>query len=191
MIEFLTALLVVVTTFYAWISYRMLRANEKVIDAMHAQSEAIYRPYISCRPFLEPDNPIFYLKISNRGKTAASDLRLTIDRSFFKFGEQGEQRDISSFSIFNEPIDSLPPESEITFALAQSFIIFAKNADDALCPTKFTINAQYKFGSIEVSENHIIDLRPYLHADVPQDPTIRKLKAINDSLSQINKTLGK
>jgi hypothetical protein len=184
-IEFLTALLVVITSFYAWVTYRILKANERVVEAMREQSEAAYRPYVTVTPFLEPDNPIFFLRIANLGKTAATDLRLAIDRSFFKFGERSERNDLASFAAFNQPIDSLPPDSEIVFGLAQGFVVFADGADPTTCPTTFTVTASYRFGSKQVEERHIIDLRPYLHADVPQDPVIRKLKAINDSIGKL------
>jgi len=189
MIEFLTALLVVITGFYAWVTYRILKANELVVGAMREQSEATYRPYVTITLFLEPDNPIFYLRIANRGKTSATDLRLAIDRSFFKFGERSERNDLASFAAFNQPIDSLPPESEIVFGLAQGFVVFAEGADPTTCPSTFTVTAGYKFGAKQVEERHVIDLKPYLHADVPQDSLIRKLKAINDSLGKLTEAV--
>lgn len=185
MTEFLTALLVIITGFYAWVTYRILKANERVVEAMREQSEATYRPYVTVSPFLEPDNPIFFLRIANLGKTAATDLRLDIDRSFFKFGERSERNDLASFAAFNEPIDSLPPDSEIVFGLAQGFVVFAEGADPTTCPPTFAVTASYKFGTRQVEERHIIDLKPYLHADVPQDPVIRKLRAINDSIDKL------
>lgn len=185
MIEILTALLVVITGFYAWVTYRILKANERVVEAMREQSEAAFRPYVTVTPFVEPDNPNFYLRIANLGKTAATDLRLTIDRSFFKFGRRSEGDDLASFAAFNQPIDSFPPDSEIVFGLAQSFVVFADGADPTTCPTTFTVTANYKFGQKQVEERHIIDLRPYKQADVPQDPVIRKLKAINESIGKL------
>lgn len=185
MVEFLTALLVIITAFYAWVTYRILKANESVVDAMREQSEAVLRPYVTVTPFLEPDNPIFYLRIANLGKTAATNLRLRIDRSFFKFGERSERNDLASFAAFNQTIDSLPPGSEIVFSLAQSFVVFADGADSSTCPTNFAITATYGFGSKQVEESHVVDLRPYLHADVPQDPIVRKLRAIKDSIDKL------
>lgn len=189
MIEILTALLVLITGFYAWVTYRILKANELVVDAMREQSEATYRPYVTVTLFLEPDNPIFYLRITNRGKTSATDLRLAIDRSFFKFGERSERNDLASFAAFNQPIDSLAPESEIVFGLAQGFVVFAEGADQTTCPNTFAVTAGYKFGAKQVEERHVIDLKPYLHADVPQNSVIRKLKAINESLGKLTEAV--
>jgi hypothetical protein len=183
-IEFLTFALVLITAFYAWATFQML-------GVMSEQSEALNRPYVSISPFLEPDNPIFSLRISNIGKTGASNLRLNIDRSFYKFGEVSESNDISKFNAFTQPIDSFPPGAEIIFALAQGFVIFGKDADATKVPQTFTITATYSFGKRTVIEVNNIDLRPYLHADVPQDATIRKLAEMNKHLKQITTTLAK
>lgn len=47
MIEFLTALLVIITAFYAWVTYKMLKANERVVETMRNEFEAMQRPYIT------------------------------------------------------------------------------------------------------------------------------------------------
>lgn len=184
-IELLTGLLVAITAFYAWVTYRMLQANERVVESMREQSESIYRPYISVTPILEPDNPVFYLRIANLGKTSATDVQLNIDRSFFKFGERTDKSDLASFSIFNNKIDSLPPETEIVFSLAQGFVVFEEGADPTTCPKKFTITSKYKFGTKTVEETHIVDLNPFCNSDVPQDPIVRKLRAINESINKL------
>lgn len=79
----------------------------------HEQAEAITRPYVSVAPFLEPDNPIFYLRISNTGKTSANKLKLTIDKSFHKFGEKSAERDLASFAAFIQGIKFFQPGAAI------------------------------------------------------------------------------
>jgi hypothetical protein len=181
-IELLTTALVLITAFYAWATYKILRANEKVVDVMHQQSMAMLRPYIVVAPVLEVDNPLFYLRISNSGKTAALNLRLTIDKSFFKFGEKSQGCDLATLTAFNQPIVSFSPGSEITFALAQGFKVFAEGKEDSALPHTFTVTAEYEFEGAQVKEENHIDLRPYLGADIPQDAYIRKLKAMSESL---------
>ena len=44
MLEVLTGILVIITGSYAWATYKILRANEKVVEEMKEQSEAIMRP---------------------------------------------------------------------------------------------------------------------------------------------------
>jgi hypothetical protein len=108
---------------------------------------------------------------------------LTLDKSFFKFGQP--TRDIAGFSVFNNQIDAFPAGSEIVFALAQSFVVFANGGENPQCPTTFSVGARYRYGGKTVEEMHLMDLRPYLHADIPQDPYIRKLKDVNETLTKI------
>jgi len=190
-IDYLTGILVLITGFYAWATFRILRANEKVVEVMHEQAEAVTRPYISVAPILEPDNPIFYLRISNSGKTAANKLKLTIDKSFYKFGEKSGERDLATFAAFNQVIESFPPGAEITFSLAQSFVLFAEDADKEILPQSFTITAEYSYGEKTVKEDNIIDLKAYLGADIPQDPYIRKLKDISKAIDKVANNVAK
>ena len=191
MIDYLTGALVLITGFYAWATFRILRANEKVVEVMHEQAEAVTRPYVSVAPLLEPDNPIFYLRISNTGKTAANKLKLTIDKSFHKFGEKSGERDLATFAAFNQVIESFPPGAEITFALAQSFVLFAEDADKEILPQRFTITAEYSYEKKTVKENNIIDLKAYFGADIPQDPYIRKLKDIIKAIEKVATNVAK
>jgi hypothetical protein len=184
-IEILTVALVGITGFYAWATYRILQANESVVEVMHQQSEAVTRPYVCVSPFLEPDNPIFYLRVSNTGKTAALKLRLTIDKSYFKFGEKAGEKDLATYPAFNQIIDAFPPGAEIVFSLAQSFKIFAEGADREILPTSFIVTAEYSYGNKIVKEDNIIDLRPYFKASTPQDAYVRKLKDISNALDKV------
>jgi len=190
-IDYLTGVLILITGFYAWATFRILRANEKVVEVMHEQAEAVTRAYVSVAPILEPDNPIFYLRISNTGKTAANKLKLTIDKSFHKFGEKSGERDLATFAAFNQVIQSFPPGAEITFSLAQSFKLFAEDADKEILPQSFTITAEYSYASKTVKEDSIIDLKAYLGADIPQDPYIRKLKDISKAIEMVAKNVTK
>ncbi len=184
-VELLTGALVLITAFYAWATFKILSANERVVEVMREQALAASRPYVVVAPVLELDNPIFYLRISNLGKTAAINLRLTIDKSFHKFGEASKDRDLATFTAFNQPIDSFPPGAEITFALAQGFKVFEGNEENPKLPHTFSVTAEYDFDGQHVKEVNRIDLRPYLGADIPQDAYLRKLKDISESLKTI------
>lgn len=74
MIELLTGILVIITGFYGWATFRILKANENVVSIMQEQSEAISRPYITVSTLLGPEGEAIYLKISNTGKTAAKKI---------------------------------------------------------------------------------------------------------------------
>ena len=186
MIEILTAVLVLITAFYAWATFKILKANEKVVQVMQEQSEAMTRPYITISQTLEPDNPIFYLNISNTGSTPARNLKLTLDKPFHKFGEESKDRNIGTFVAFNQPIDAFAPGASITFSLAQGFVVFANDADEAILPKRFSITAEYEYGiDKKVKEEHVVDLRPYVNADIPQEALIRKMTDLIKTLEKI------
>jgi hypothetical protein len=184
-IEFLTAALVLITAIYAGITFLILRANEKVVAVMREQALATSRPYVVVIPFLELDNPIFYLRIANTERTATTNLRLIIDKSFQQFGEQGEEHDLSTFIAFNQTIDSFSPGAEIIFPLAQGAKVFSQAKGQCELPRTFSITAEYDFAGQHVAEINQIDLRPYLKAGIPQDAYVRKLESIRKSLESI------
>lgn len=192
MIEILTGVLVLITGFYAWATYRILNANEKVVQVMLEQSEAMTRPYVTVSTTMEADNPIFYMSIANTGRTAARNLRLILDKPFHKFGEPSKDRDIGTFAAFNQSIDAFPPGASMIFSLAQGFVVFAEDANESILPKRFTVTAEYEYGiDKKVREDHVIDLRPYLNADIPQEAMIRKLgdmiKAIETIATNVKK----
>ncbi len=184
MTEVLTAILVIITAFYAWVTFRILKANESVIQEMKNQQEALFRPYISISPVVYTENPIFFLKIQNTGKTTADNLRLIIDKDFYQFGEKRSERNIRNFSAFSTKIDSFVPSAQMLFYLAQGFVIFGNDAKEENTPSVFTITAKYEFLGKEVHEQTVIDLRPYLNSAIPHDPIVSKLKDIKESIDK-------
>jgi len=128
MIEILTAILVIVTGIYAWETYRILKANERMVAVTREQSLALTRPYVTVSLYLEPGSPLFHLRIKNTGHTTAENLRLVLDPPFFQFGKRDPEHDISQLSAFREPIASFPPGAELQFHLAQSFVVFGEKA---------------------------------------------------------------
>lgn len=184
MIELLTAILVITTGFYAWITFRILKANEKVVEEMRNQQEAVLRPYISIAPVIFPENSIVFLKVKNSGLTAAQNLRLSLDRDFYQFGDKKEESNLRSLSAFREPIDSFVPGSEMLFYLAQTFVIFGEKADAHRTPTIFTITVEYEYQRKKVTEKNVLDLRPYLGSALPHDPIVKQLKKLIETIEK-------
>lgn len=193
-INILTGILVLVTAFYAWVTFCMSRANDRVVRLMEAQLYASNRPYINVSVTSEPGSPIFMLKIKNTGKTGAEDLRLTLDKSFQQFGTPDESRDLSKFNAFQHSIASFPPDAEFLFYLAQSFVVFGKEADSSRTPLVFSVRAQYHFAGRAIDESTTIDLSPYLMTVSPHPQwkeSFEKIeKVINKLVSAVDK-LGK
>ncbi len=191
MTEALTAVLVIVTIVYAFSTYRIQKANESLVALIQRQGEETLRPYVTSTIFLLPHNPIFYLRISNTGRSSAADLRLGIDRSFVQFGEAGPDRDIAAYRAFREPIDSLPPGGELVFPLAQDFVVFGEAADASRTPPTFTISATYSFAGKTYSELTRLDLRPYLMTSLPIDPRLSELEKLREAAEGIREAIRK
>jgi hypothetical protein len=175
-IDYLTAILVFVTTIYSYLTYKMAKASEASVQTMQEQSEAMLRPYVTVSPFIRQHTTVLYLRIENTGKAAAENLRLSMDKDFFQFGEGAQpERNLRAKTAFVEPIQSLPSGGKLLFALAQGFTIFAPDADPNIVPQQFTITATYSFGSKEFTELNRIDLRPYIGSEGELDPVVEEL----------------
>lgn len=185
MMEILTAILIIITGFYAWATFRILRANEKIVEAMGEQSEAIKRPYITIAPYVVPGTPLFGIRIANTGQSPARNLRLSMDKDFYRFGKYNEGNNMSRFKAFRDPIDMFPPGAELIFDLAQGFKIFADDSDHSIMPRSFTITAIYEFFGKEVEEKNMIDLNPFEQSTQPRDSLVTELKGIREAINKL------
>lgn len=184
-IEYLTAILTFITAIYAYLTLRMAKASELSVEAVRAQSEAMSRPYVTVVPFVRPHTTLLYLRVSNMGKTAAQNLRLSFDRDFFQFGDTNNpQKNLRNISAFSKPIDSFPPGMELFFGLGQGHIVFHENVQPDACPTQFSITATYEFFGKSVTEVNQIDLRPYASSEGARNPVVEELERIRGVLGK-------
>lgn len=173
-IEYITAILAIITGIYAYLTHRMAKAAEASVDAMHAQNDALTRPYITISPYVRLHAPFLYLRIENTGKTAAENVRLTIDRDFFKFGKKDNpDMNIRNMPAFQKPIDSIAPGSRLNFALGQSWVIFGKDSDPSATPDRFMVTAKYGYSNKSIEETALRRLmwnchKPDVTLTVPQ-----------------------
>lgn len=186
-IDLLTLVLVVITGFYAWATFRILRANEGVVAAMREQTEAQLRPYIVISVAPRIGTTLLCLTVKNNGRSPAINLRMKFDRSFFMNGEKREDRNIAAFSAFTNPIESLAPESQLIFILGVGGTIFGSQNDPTACPTVFSINSRYQHGPREYAETSTIDIRPMLSSTIEQDPVAEELARLRESLEKLAK----
>lgn len=176
--ETLTGILVLITGVYAYLTYRMAKMSEASVQEMRQQAEAATRPYIVVTHFVRPHTPLIYMRITNTGKSAALKLKLSIDRNFFQFGEEQDVRNLKNAPAFNVPLDSFPPGAELVFGLAQSWMLFQGSGKPDICPTQFTITAQYEFSDKAVDEKNFIDLRGYVGSEGERDPLVDELERL-------------
>lgn len=188
MIEILTAILVVVTGFYAWATFKILKANENVVEVMKQQNDVLMRPYITVNTLVHPKHPLIHLKITNSGKTPAKDVRFEIDKPFYQFGRKGEEHNIAEFPVFQNPIECFPPDTSLYFDLAQGFVIFGKDANHDVTPSKFSIKVTYSYGGKTVEELTQIDLNPYLNSRSEPNPLIEELEKIRKAIESIKQS---
>lgn len=191
MIELLTALLVIITGFYAWATFHILKANKAVVGIMAEQSEALTRPYIAITAYLPPEHAIFSLKISNTGKTPAQNLKLTLDREFHKYGRDAGNSKFSEFLAFKQPIESFGPGAELYFDLAQGADFFGEKSEQDLTPAVFSITAEYGYAGKRVSEVNTIDLRPYFMSNLPDDATVSQSKKLIETIEKVGEKITK
>ena len=187
--EVLTGVLVLITGFYAFVTFRMFRVNQEAVAAMREQIEGSLRPYVTVGLILE-QFPIFHLKIANGGKTSANNLRLGISRDFFSFAEKGDDHNLARLNAFNKEISCFPPGAELIFPLAQSFVVFGDKADPAVTPSQFSVTARYSYGGKTVEERTDLDLTAYLRTAPHPDVRTSELSKIRECLEQIAKSIA-
>jgi hypothetical protein len=185
--DWLTLALVLITGFYAWATFRILRANERVVEAMHQQTEAQLRPYVIAAATVRTGTTLFCLEIQNTGKSPALNVRLRMDRDFYPHGEKREHENIAKLSAFTQPIESLAPGARIVFILGVGGKIFAPGTDESLCPKVFTVSAEYSFSGKQYAEQTTIDVRPMLHSTAVQDPVATEIERLRQSLERLSK----
>ncbi len=180
-VDILTGLLVLITGFYAWVTFRILRANERVVEVMKQQSESLIRPYITVTPFIERNSPVFVLRVKNTGKMPALKLRLKLDKDFYSFGDKN--RNIADFPAFLNTIDSFAPSEELLFSLDMGTSLFQE--EKSINPKQFIITTAYSFGETQVEETHAVDLRSYWRANIPSDSHEKRLGDIQKEISKL------
>lgn len=194
----LTALLVLLTAVYAWLTYRILHANRSAVAAsrdavfaMREQTVALYRPYVTVTTFAGPEDQTgtLYLRVTNTGQSAAENMELQLDRSFHVGREQPGGFDLAQAGAFTRPIQTFAPRSELTFLLGSHGDIFGKNGrqQDPLTPWEFNISARYSFlGKPIAEEITAVDLRYYELSIPPHDASVRELQRIRRAVSRLH-----
>jgi len=184
-IEYLTAILAFITAIYAYLTHRMAKTSEASVEAIRDQSEAMLRPYIIAAPFIRPHTPFLYLRVKNTGRMGAQNLRLTLDRDFFQFGEKDDaDKNLRTRSGFSTPIDNFPPGAELIFALGPGWVLFGESARPDVSPTQFNVTATYEFLGKRIEEVNRVDLRPYVGTEGEHDPVVEELERIRKVMEE-------
>jgi hypothetical protein len=175
-------ILVAITFVYAFITYRILVATRRATDLMHRQFEESLRPYIAVDVFVERGSHIFRLRIRNLGKSAAANLRLSLDRDFCQFGNP--EHNLRNTYAFRENVATFPPNFELIFDLDVSHQVLGKKAPE-VTPTKFKVSWFYTFVDKHYEDSTEVDLETFLDSCANPEPLVDELRGISKSLEKL------
>lgn len=171
---FVSAGVAAVTT-YA--TFRILRANQAVVDEMRAESIARERPYIRITLHVRPQTQLFYLVIENIGKSPAFSIRLTLERPF-----RTPTGNLADLAAFSQVIDCLPSNSVLRFMLGTGPELLGNDVNREEVPLRFDLVATYSYGGSSTSERTTIDFRPYHSSSLEFDPVVEELERLRDTV---------
>lgn len=183
--EWLTLANVMLTAVFAGLTFLILLANRAAVAAMREQMAEQARPYVHVSVRVRLGTPVTQLVIKNVGRSPAQRLRLGIDRDFYQFGEVQSGRNLAKQKAFTQPIDCLPPDTELLFDLGMGFKIFAPDADAAICPPTFVVSADYQHGKYRYSEKIHVDLHPFVGTSIPYHPVGEELEKVRKSIDKL------
>jgi len=179
-----TIALVAITAIYATVTWRIAKSNNRMVEAMEAQNEAINRPIVIAR-ILVRHSTILSVGFKNIGQTVARDVRIEIDRDFYQFAERRQESNIRSFNIFNYPIPVLAPDGEIAFDLAQGFNLGIEKEGEVVTPMGLEFKISYNSSTgRSYSDLFPLDFRPYMHSHHPRTEA-EHLESIEKHLKKI------
>lgn len=178
----LTAVLVLITAIYAYLTHRMVKASEASVRLMKAQADAISRPYVSISLVKQSNNPFIFLRVENTGETTARDMTLNLGPEFEKVQHLQGPKELKASYLFIKTLASFPPRSPVFFllGLGASFM-----ADDKTRPQQtFSIIAKYSFSGQTVNETTWLDVNQYNSTSLETDPVVDVLNKIKDELAK-------
>jgi hypothetical protein len=185
----LTLALVLITAVYALFTFRILKANEALVAEMKNQRDAEARPYVTVSVRNRTGTNLLYMSVKNTGRTAAEDLRLTLDRDYYQDGKKQEGRNIRQWTAFSETIEDLPPNVELQFLLGAGPSLLEDRPDPIIAPPTFAVHAEYSFRGMPLTETTKVDLRPFAMSSVPHDPVVEELERGRNTVREVGRDI--
>jgi hypothetical protein len=182
--EWLTGALTLITGYYAYLTSRILKANERSVATMVDQAEQASRPYIVVAPFLKPHSIVIYLRVTNTGRTVAEKLRLTLGKDIQRLSRPGDEYKMQKLSAFSEEISTFAPGAELFFMLGTGITFFGPDAKPDMTPAVFDVTASYSWRGRTVTETTTVDIRPLRGADLLPDSIVEELEKIRKALEK-------
>jgi hypothetical protein len=176
--------------------------------ALSRQTEMITRPYVEIDIWTQPDT-VRILRIRNTGRTAALDMRLTIDRSVETMipnvspiddksstpRPSTERVDLQKAYIFTHIIPVFAPGASIEFALTTGLELAKVKAGQpgeySNFPLEFVVNANYRGAEHEYKEVVHLDMKAQDGGIINTDFQLRRLSDIAKNTDAIAKGVAR
>lgn len=182
-ITILTAVLVVITGVYVYLTYRMAKASEAASTLMKEQSDAIARPYVSISLVKRHNNPHIFLRIENTGQTTARDMTLSFGPEVEGVKEIEEIQKIRGSYLFTKTLASFPPHSPVFFLLGFGSSLSCDNKNASKTP--LSITAKYSYGHQTFTETSWLDVNQYDGSALDTNPIVSALGHIKEEIGKM------
>lgn len=155
--------------------------------ALLKQVDTMLRPYIAI--WVSKDvRGEFQLHIANKGRSAASNLRLTMDKDFRQGGmddRSGIDFNLRNHYLFQNVQPTFPPEMVVTFWMGGGIYLASEHAEKHGMPRQFSIEAEYEFGGQLIKELFVIDVRQLDVKLLGADPVYERLVSVADNIEKM------
>ncbi|MCG3114929.1 MAG: helix-hairpin-helix domain-containing protein [Candidatus Manganitrophus sp. SA1] len=177
--EILTAILVVITGVYAYLTHR-------IVKEMQITREADLRPYLDVDAVAI--SFMFHLIIKNNGKTAAQQVRFKFDKSI----ENIWKEKVDQLPLFKDGIDFLAPGKQYSIALGPTHFWLGKDVDKAKHPSIFTVYVEYSYlGLKKFQEKSVINLETYMHTEAYENEVVKSIKKLDENIKRSLESLAR
>lgn len=178
MIETLTLLLVILTGVYAYLTYRIMSANQDAVGTMRAQMIASIRPYVYFD--LVTTGPLIEGLLRNTGVSAAYNVTVSLEPAIQAHIGGAAQES----SLIGKPVSLMTPKKEIREFFGSFSELESTNASlQFVGAVTYFDSEQRKF-----SEPFIIDLSSRKNMPYIGRTTIEaELKKLNEQISAVLK----
>ena len=178
-------ILVVVTGVYTFLTYRLVSANNRLIEFSEQQIELQQRPYIEVSVVVRDGAPLFQLKVTNTGASSARNLKIDISPDFYRFHEKLEKNLIQGFPLFSQVTPSFPPKMEILYDLGVAYKFFEEDVDETIAPPEMVVKMSYGSGLKSYEDEIRLDIRMFGGAFAGSVGSLNELKKVNSNLEAL------
>lgn len=185
-IEILTGVLVLTTAVYAWLTYKIAKSNNDMVNEVRKQIELQKRPIITINTEVH-HHAMFLMRIWNSGNSPAENITFSIDKDVYRYGHGVPENNIRELYIFKEGLAALAPKDGYWIDIGTASDVGTIRDGKTLVPEKFSITVNYSFDTTPYSETFIIDLKSYFFTS-GEKRTAEQIEKIAKSLDELVRT---